>query len=693
MLFYQAKSIADTSCPELFPDCLDISVDNIVPIPNYPLSKDLEDKAQLTDGFINRDPIWVRSKSVAWQHQTPVSFSLNLENAEFSPSKYSMYLRFGHGAKSGVHMPRFIDVFSNKLNRFTRIGAHYNHKVSSYLSASSWVEIPLSELSNHIEVLVHSEKIFISIDEIVISKSSLKDVKVDELVSDYSKKDIDIDSLTMNSIGMLKLILTKKNNITIVKKSDSEINVVCLELEDPWSKIDKEVCNFSKNKLHRNIFIKEKDYFVFKVFNESDVLRELKINQPRNSNVSIGELNEVLVADGSRAFDPITPMEGQIIIEPYEKKIFFVSVEFMNSECTDVCLDRYSLSLSLGLSDLVAEVDYSVVDLNTDNPSKYQPNVVTWGYSRDKPIWSVPEKNVADLKSHGVNVFLVHPHYLPSPYDAESLSVNNFLRLVNELKLYKDQGLLLLYVGIDGWHKHKFKEKPTDSEWVDWLKVVKKAINVAGINSLQWSVFLIDEPASSELELLSEIASDLKSIDNRISIYANPISSSSKTTRIQDLLPLIGLVDIWQPSMKFAQSRVWDKFKKNIDQFWVYGGPDSPVKSALPSVYRELSHEAILVGATGIGFWSYSDTSGSSAWDDFDGRRPDWSVVYEIEDGIISSRRWEAFAKGIEEYKISHELSQENVFIGLGNAKSISHKIKTDRVELFRSIEKQLNDK
>ena len=55
-------------------------------------------------------------------------------------------------------------------------------------------------------------------------------------------------------------------------------------------------------------------------------------------------------------------------------------------------------------------------------------------------------------------------------------------------------------------------------------------------------------------------------------------------------------------------------------------------------------------GARGVGFWSYSDTGGSSAWEDVDGRRPDWAVVYETPRGIVSSRRWEAFREGLEDY-------------------------------------------
>jgi hypothetical protein len=42
-----------------------------------------------------------------------------------------------------------------------------------------------------------------------------------------------------------------------------------------------------------------------------------------------------------------------------------------------------------------------------------------------------------------------------------------------------------------------------------------------------------------------------------------------------------------------------------------------------------------------------------TAWDDFDGKYPDFSVIYEgPNNSIISSRRWEAWRMGIEDYEL-----------------------------------------
>ena len=63
---------------------------------------------------------------------------------------------------------------------------------------------------------------------------------------------------------------------------------------------------------------------------------------------------------------------------------------------------------------------------------------------------------------------------------------------------------------------------------------------------------------------------------------------------------------------------------------------------------------------------AFDDTQGSSATDDFDGIRSDWSMMYESANNIQSpSRRWMALLKGIDDIRLisnySHESELENI--------------------------------
>jgi len=93
-------------------------------------------------------------------------------------------------------------------------------------------------------------------------------------------------------------------------------------------------------------------------------------------------------------------------------------------------------------------------------------------------------------------------------------------------------------------------------------------------------------------------------------------------------------------------------FSSNETDWWVYDNPLSPAKASGGMFYRSLSWGAWSVNAVGIGFWSFSDTGRSSAWDDFDGRRPDYSVIYDYDGTLIKSLRWESFCDGVEDFKL-----------------------------------------
>ena len=94
-------------------------------------------------------------------------------------------------------------------------------------------------------------------------------------------------------------------------------------------------------------------------------------------------------------------------------------------------------------------------------------------------------------------------------------------------------------------------------------------------------------------------------------------------------------------------------------EVWVYDVLEPP-KLADPTLgYRALVWEAWARQLSGVGFWSYGDTGTRSgdAWNDFDGDRSDYAVVYGPEgapaplgsEAFAPSKRWQAFRIGMQE--------------------------------------------
>ena len=110
----------------------------------------------------------------------------------------------------------------------------------------------------------------------------------------------------------------------------------------------------------------------------------------------------------------------------------------------------------------------------------------------------------------------------------------------------------------------------------------------------------------------------------------------------------------WQPSWKYIQKYGAQFFQRSSARWMIYDNPTYPAKNASPAkFFRGLSWRAWSVGASGFGTWSFDDTQGSSAFDDFDGRRSDWSLVYESDQLYTPSRRWLALLRGIEDIRLS----------------------------------------
>jgi hypothetical protein len=92
-------------------------------------------------------------------------------------------------------------------------------------------------------------------------------------------------------------------------------------------------------------------------------------------------------------------------------------------------------------------------------------------------------------------------------------------------------------------------------------------------------------------------------------------------------------------------------------EIWLYGATENTKSLSPYAYYRLMSWKAFYLGFKGAGFWNYADTGSGenpgTAWDDFDGPRPDFAVIYEGENNtIVSSRRWEAWRMGVEDNEL-----------------------------------------
>jgi hypothetical protein len=180
------------------------------------------------------------------------------------------------------------------------------------------------------------------------------------------------------------------------------------------------------------------------------------------------------------------------------------------------------------------------------------------------------------------------------------------------------------------------------SEWVAHLK--KK-----GIHEVDFALYPFDEPRTEQgFITVIEIAKIIKQINPRLQIYTT--LSVLPGNASDSLFEHMDIVQVFEPLLPKVKKVIGSKRKIQIWSYTANGGG----KGADPqSFYRFQAWRAFQHGATGIGFWAYADTGQSgTAWDDFDDTRPDYAVIYEGENSIVSSKRWEAWREGVEDYEL-----------------------------------------
>jgi len=116
------------------------------------------------------------------------------------------------------------------------------------------------------------------------------------------------------------------------------------------------------------------------------------------------------------------------------------------------------------------------------------------------------------------------------------------------------------------------------------------------------------------------------------------------------------LIDIWQPEMNILKRdpALVSWMRENARHFWTYEAT-SPGKDLLPlGYYRAYAWLAWYLGTEGAGYWVYR---GNDIWWPIQGG--DWSPVYQTNQYVVPSRRWEADRDGVEDYRALYLLRQE----------------------------------
>ncbi|HPO14556.1 MAG TPA: FG-GAP-like repeat-containing protein [Candidatus Hydrogenedentes bacterium] len=359
---------------------------------------------------------------------------------------------------------------------------------------------------------------------------------------------------------------------------------------------------------------------------------------------------------GNRTLDALPELDLSrcITLAPFETSQLWLVVDTHGLEA-----GIYAITLYLGTLEkpsTLREVPITIEVLPARLPEGVYAQINWSNFARE----TSSDQELKDMIDHGINVGYGPP--LPTlPLDTDG----NLSGPVDWQKV--DAGLARVPA-----YFQFFYSSPPSVKWPENIKIepgstlenkgfstavrtMAKHFAEQGVGYDRWAYYPIDEPwitGFTNIPALKRFCTRVKAADPKARIYADPTG----LLRVEYVSEFKDLIDIWQPEMNILKRDpellAW--FQQNAPTLWAYEATD-PAKDLLPlGYYRGYAWLAWYLGLQGAGFWCYK---AHDLWWPLEGT--DWAVVYQTNDKVVPSRRWEACRDGQEDYRMLYLLREQ----------------------------------
>jgi hypothetical protein len=674
---------------------------------NYPYSTDPGDKVQLTDGERAVGHFWTSKKAVGWMNSGPVRVLVRLSKVA---RIHKVCVGSAQGQHAGVSFPERIDVFSGDgKGRYLEIGelmsASGIERDGQYTVRDLCMSTPGVEAAEILLVVVPRGRYFFADEVFLDAETSSSDLS-EKYVIGVRKEDVGAAVKKgieeTNELNSARFYLTRlsartsaterdseewpdSNALETLRKSSDAIrltfnlagkiarkrfgeDLIAASTVDKWadfSPVDIPETGSGCGSTSLDVRQGEFGSAVINVTNTgrrsrlfASILHDINRDESPASSLAYVEMVN------SKALrrpvgDALVPVSGGLEVEFGETKQIWVNIA-----AGAVLPGKYKYTLKVsreeaGREATICNINVTVYPANT--LAADHPRVNVWGYLNSAMLKCCVVDSVADMRSHFVNVFIAHPAQIPSVTNSRANGVqgDKALRdLVRQLSIKSHGGeQLLLYMGLNDQQRRTFGGLLVGSPaWVSavrsYVERVSEIIAANGLSKNQVAFYPIDEPKTDEEVLVLKLVSRLiKDLDKQSRVF-----STLGEMNAADVVAVLPSVDVFQVLKKDLQDIRVNVIQAAGKEIWSYeaeggGKGAAPVGFSLMQSWRAFSF-----GLQGVGVWSYSDAGqNGDAWNDFDDRRPDFSLVYVRNGRMISSKRWEAWREGVQDFSLLKE--------------------------------------
>lgn len=341
-----------------------------------------------------------------------------------------------------------------------------------------------------------------------------------------------------------------------------------------------------------------------------------------------------------------------LVVPPFETRQLWLTFKTKNLAPGDY-FSRLTL-FALGVENPARSVNLHLRVSPVRLPEKSRLSFYTWAHLGADAGNPQSQRKLADLLEHGTTVFglsapvqAFEANGQPQPVDWSAHDA--------WVRAYQGKGTMLVA-------SFQYTIKTPAPMWSpDWEKAYQSAIGTyaahlqsLGVDFRAWALYPVDEPwltGMSNVKILYDCARLAKAVDSRIQVYCDPAGMPTPENS-QEMLPY---VDIWMPMidlLKRPDKSLLEFYQQDAGaQVWAYEAP-GPTKLLKPlGLYRLQPWLAFRYGLTGCGMWTYNFK------DMWPTRQPapfhhSYSIIYEDGHSIVTSRRWEAYRDGVEDFNL-----------------------------------------
>lgn len=428
-----------------------------------------------------------------------------------------------------------------------------------------------------------------------------------------------------------------------IKPTDSIPTIIdeyILERSNPWIEFTpdyKTKGSFQNLDYDFTILLDNSLYGSFTLSNGDSVSQNISFEIVNNSSniIKLFEVKQVKTNTGKVYSDPIVQINSNVSLPNNESKLFIFQIigKQIGTANSTISINNGNQKKNIAIRTTIKMPSAILEDLNGINWHNFESPML---------INRAIEAGI-DLFDHHINTIVIPSNKLPAIDGADFSKIKKYSSYIKNVKN------ILIY------HYPKFNKKAhplLSNQWKKlfaiWYTNMLNAFASAGYSKDHVYFYPYDEIKIDRVTELERFYTWAKSAITDFKLYST-ITNEEAANRIVPLADITQLVHLHVP-------KLIETYYPKKKELWMYD-TFGPTYALSPySYYRLMAWIAYYRDIKGIGFWNYASIGKkvNNAIDDIINAEVDsYSVIYTDENlGIISSRRWEAFRLGIEDYRI-----------------------------------------